>query len=335
MNESGSLINAYSTKGRQPASIMSGEDTVAAKRRRRKAQQGQGGAPRPGPPKSSEKAKQAPDNRPLWKRAFVPTAKWTGTLATAAVVTAVTTVVSVLVTQHVAASPAPPPTPTLTSSAPARHGPPVQIESVAVLRDSVQAGIYAFQRPLVLSPSDLNTIRQLTLGTPSYDDWFRSRGGVDPGWLNVQLVVEGNASQPSRITNITMIKSCTAPLSGMLFNNPPAGNAGDILINFNLDSPLSVAQTPDGEDYFSHYTIDLQPGEVQVLQIKASTVRHYCQFSLQLTVLVGAHQTIETVTDNGKPFQVTSIQNYSSYSVMYIDGVQGPLGRVNPKTYKD
>jgi len=227
------------------------------------------------------------------------------------VIAAVTAAVTVVVTRHAAAA----------QNMPARHGPPVKIDSVTVLRTATQAGTYVFQRTVDLSPSDLQSLNQVQGNTPSYDAWFRSRGGVDPGASNVQLVVEGNADRPARITNVTLAKSCQAPLDGTLFDNPPEAGQPALPINFNLDSPQSIAQSPDGHDYFPNSTIVLKPGEVQVIEATASTQLHYCQFSLQLTVLVGDHTTVETVTNDGRPFQVTALyKSTGRYHALYSGG---------------
>jgi hypothetical protein len=207
------------------------------------------------------------------------------------------------------------------------------------MRTAVQAGTYLFQRPLHLSQKDLAALNQLQDGTPAYDAWFRSRGGIDPSPSSIQLVVEGNASQTARITDITLLKSCQSPLTGTIFDSPSAGNSGSILMNFNLDSARTVAETPKGQDFFSYFTISLAPGEVQVLQINVSTARYYCQFTLQLTVLVGSHQTMETVSNMGKPFQVSAVNK--DYQALYAGGVATPNGyppghfvSENPKTYQ-
>lgn len=289
---------------------------MASKRRRGQSRRNRAPALSASGTKPSIPVQSRPKPQPFWKHVLGGSARWVAGLATAAAVAAVTTVVTIVVTQHVEAAP----------GAVIRHGPPVRIDSVTVLRTAVQAGTYIFQRSLHLSQPELHSLNELQDGTPAYDAWFRSRGGVDPSESHVQLIVEGNAGQPTRITDITMVKSCEAPLTGALFLSPTAGNEGSILINFNLDSPRSVAETPNGKNYFSNYTITLQPGEVQVIQISASTQHYYCQYSLQLTVLVGANKSIETVTNDGKPFQVTAVYGSSRYHALYIGGIATPAG---------
>jgi hypothetical protein len=284
-----------------------------------------------GKPKSPRSGQIRPKQKSRWARVQSGLVTWTGALITSAAVAAVAAVVTVVVTgavtRQVAAAPI----------AAGRHGPPVKIDSVTVLRTVAQAGTYVFQRPLDLSQSELRSLNQLQDLTPQYYAWFRSRGGVDPSTSNVQLVLEGNAAQAVRITNMVLVKQCTAPLSGTLFASPSAGNEHSILINFDLDSPQPVAQTPGGHDFFTANTISLQPGEVQVIQITASTKLFYCQYSIHLTALTGDHATEETITDNGQPFRVTATYtSVARYHALYVGGVATRTGyfmRENPQAY--
>jgi hypothetical protein len=298
---------------------------VAGKQRRGKRNRQKAAVPAKSQAKPSRSAKPQPAAQSREQRALHGLATWTGGLVTAVVAAVLAAIVTVEISPHNAAA---------AQTAITRHGPPVKIDSVTVLRTTGQAGTYVFQRALYLSPTELYELNQLQDGTPGYTDWFRSRGGVDPFSSNVQLVVEGNAEKAVRITNMSLLKTCRAPLSGTLFESPSAGNEPSILIDFNLDSPNSVAQTVTRQDYFSRYTISLQPGEVQVIQISALTERYYCQYEIQLDVLVGARATVETVTDDGKPFQVSAIYGSNSpYHVLYVGGVassNGEFARENP-----
>ena len=302
---------------------------MAGKQRRGQSEPNKAAVPAQGQAKPSRSAEPEPAPQSLLQRALRGLLSWTGGLVTAVVAAVLAAIVTVGISPHNAVA---------AQTTAARHGPPVKIDSVAVLRTTVQAGTFVFQRAIYLSQSELDELNQFQLGTSGYINWFRSRGGVDPDSSNVQLVVEGNASKPVRIINISLIKDCQAPLSGSLFLNPPAGSASSILIDFNLDSPASIAQTASGQDYFPRYTISLRPGEVQVIQISSVTARYYCRYSIQLDALVGAHTVIETVTNDGKPFQVSATYNSNArYHVLYAGGVASPNGgkfeRVNPTSF--
>jgi hypothetical protein len=225
---------------------------------------------------------------------------------------------------------------------PEHHGPAVKVDSVSVQRTPAQAGIYVFPGSLRLAPAELASLNRLRNGDAAYDAWFTSRGGVDPFLSKVQLIVRGNADQPARITDIAVDKTCRAPLDGTLFDSPTAGNDSSILINFDLDAARSVAEAPGGGDFFARHTISLRPGEVQAIEITSVTGHHFCRYTLRLTVLVGDRRTVQTVSDHGRPFQVTAKQpHHSRYHALYVGGVASPAGdkhsfvREDPATYPD
>lgn len=289
---------------------------MVGKQRRGRPKRRKAAVPANSQAKPSRSAKPQPAAQSLPQRALHGLVTWTGGLVTAVVAAVLGAIITVEMSAHNAAA---------AQTAITRHGPPVKIDSVTVLRTSGQAGTYVFQRALYLSQAELHQLNQLQDGTPGYTNWFRSRGGVDPFSSNVQLVVEGNADKAARIINISLLKNCHAPISGTLFESPSAGETQSILIDFNLDSPDSIPQTANGQDYFPRYTIPLQPGEVQVIQISAGTQQYYCQYKIQLDVLVGTNTTTETVTNDGKPFQVSAEDNSNApYQVVYDGGVDSP-----------
>lgn len=289
---------------------------MAGKQRRGQPNRRKAAVPASSQAKPSRSAKPQPAAQSLPQRALHGLGTWTGGLVTAVVAAVLAAIVTVEIF---------PPNATAAQTTITRHGPPVEIDSVTALRTSGQAGTYVFQRALYLSQAELHELNQFQDGTPGYTNWFSSRGGVDPSSSNIQLVVEGNADKAVRIINVSLLKNCQAPLSGTLFENPPAGETQSILIDFNLDSPDSIAQTVNGQDYFPRYTISLQPGEVQVIQIGAGTAHYYCQYKIQLDVLVGTNTTIETVTNDGRPFQVSAVYNSNApYQVVYVGGVASP-----------
>jgi len=89
--------------------------------------------------------------------------------------------------------------------------------------------------------------------------------------------------------------------------------------------------------------ISLSPGEQFTFAIHATTMLHYCKFSLKMTVVDGTQTVIEPITNHGKLFQVTAVYGkyapaFSRYSTVYFGGVAavnqktGGWSRVNPET---
>jgi hypothetical protein len=237
------------------------------------------------------------------------------------------------------------------ASAPRYNGLPVRVASVSVERSDEQGDTYVLPNKVELSAEELRSLNEADqdYSHPArYHSWFRSRGGVDPNLSIVKAVLEGNRAHPVRITGMRPIKHCQAPLSGTIFDSPPAGADISIAIGFDLDRtrPIAQAITDSGEwqgDYFAKYTVSLKPGEQQTFQIISKTERQYCEYTLELTVLDEGKTVTQVLDNNRGPFRVTALQPelgsipYGRYQAAYIGGVASPNGdwiRVDPLTYK-
>lgn len=215
-------------------------------------------------------------------------------------------------------------------------GPPVQINSVQVVQ-SVRSPGLALPAVVRLSQAQL---AQLNFDT--YNQVLSSEGGIRVGTSQVDVAVTGNAATPARITGINVIdRSCRPPLTGTLFETGGGqGEGPTIAVSFDLDAPDPVPLTTSGQEFFIVHTISLQLGEQQTLVIESATERHFCQYELQLVVLVGSHTTTETITDHGKPFQALATAPFSNYGAIYVggflntDSLHGAFVPVNPATYK-
>jgi hypothetical protein len=214
-------------------------------------------------------------------------------------------------------------------------GSPVKVDLVALQQGPGQSRV--IPRTLALSASQLASLNSLNETTPAFQQWFAARGAVAVDGLLIELVVQGNRDAPVRIINMQPLVSCHAPLTGTLFYSPPAGADTNTQLILNLDHPLQPpryianvnGQVGGGANYFEHFTVSLKRNEQFTFLINAYTARQYCEFSLKMTVLDGSRTLTETVSDNGKPFQVTSIYNendvnpgaFARYRELYVGGV--------------
>jgi hypothetical protein len=284
---------------------------------------------RPGA-KQAERTR-ATSSRPWWKRRLV----WVGSVL-AAVLTA--TLVNVLTGQAQKTIDA--------ATAPRYDGPPIRVASVSVEKSDEQGFAFVFPNKMEFGTEELRSLNDPKTYSDQarHDNWFRSRGGVDPGLSIVKAVLEGNRAHPVRITGMRPIKHCQAPLLGTIFDSPPAGADASIAIGFDLDSARPTAQviTDTGTwqgDYFAKYTVSLKPGEQQTFQIKSKTERQYCEYTLALTILDEGKTVTQVLDNNGGPFRVTAFAweqdstPYGRYQAVYVGGHASPNGdwiRVNP-----
>ncbi len=167
--------------------------------------------------------------------------------------------------------------------------------------------------------------------------WFHENGWVHAADTRVQLVLEGNQDGSVRILGMRPIKDCSEPLDGTLFREPSAGQDDSVLLGFDLDEPdprpreLDMASLTLGEDYFDSRTVSLDRGEEQTFEISGLTGEHYCEFTLELTVLDARNETVtQVISDDGEPFRVTALTSgdpfevehpYADYGALYFGGV--------------
>ena len=238
------------------------------------------------------------------------------------------------------------------------EGLPVKIDLVT--QDPGAGETQAFSAPV--GSSQLAALKSLNINSPQYEQWFVNHGAAPSGNDIITLVVQGNRDNPVQILSIKPIMTCHAPLRGTLFYFPSAGGEAITRLALDLDNPLATpgyfegyGETNPLPDYFGHFKIPLTRGEQITLTVDASTARHYCEFTLDMAVLDGAHTLTETVSDNGQPFRVTAplynrtagkygTTRFTSYKTVYVYGtayggntptnIVAGWVRVNPATYK-
>lgn len=284
--------------------------------------------------RTAQPPKQPPERQRGRKRVIV----WVGGIATAGLGTLIAAIMTGLGNAAVAHITSP--------QAAAATGSPVKLDLVTLQPELGDTHVLA--QPLVLSASQLGGLNDLDQGTPAYEAWFAAHGAVDAGQTRIEIVLEGNRTEPVRIIDMQPVTTCSAPLNGTLFYSPPAGDDTSTQLFVNLDSPSSepsyIASAPDGNitsgsDFFGTYTVSLKQAEQYTFNVVASTVSHYCSFTLAMTVLDAGHTVVENIDDNGKPFRVTAVIDpdpqdpgpgmFSAYRELYVGGVGNVGGGVN------
>jgi len=214
--------------------------------------------------------------------------------------------------------------------------------------------VWVFPDEFLPNKEQLNYINSLIeapgLGSrPAFNQWFYSHGAYEPGGTSTQLVIQNNRPYPIRIIDMNVVKSCRPPLAGTLFFGAGGAQDATIGLGFNLDSPDTEAEQAKGigvdqwqPDYFAKYTISIQPGGQQVLDLWASISKYACSYEYQATILDGSRKVSQTIADGGRPFRATALRinpqppDLSSYKAVYIGGAGTKTGafiRVNPRTY--
>jgi hypothetical protein len=231
-------------------------------------------------------------------------------------------------------------------------GPAVKVAALQLERSENVGDTYVFRDKKDFSAGDL----ALAHSWPSRQTWARTKGGVDPEETKFKLVLEGNRTKPVRIIGIQPIKHCQSPLTGTLLYAPPAGWDDSTKILFDLDKEHPIAQVvgkdaASGGDYFAEKTLSLPLDQQQTFEVVARTTRQYCEFTLEISIVDDDKTIIETIDNEGQPFQVTGFANctatscaaspdFTRYQALYVGGAANPnatpfgaFSRKNPATY--
>ncbi|WP_086665812.1 hypothetical protein [Lentzea kentuckyensis] len=210
--------------------------------------------------------------------------------------------------------------------------PPLKIQDVTNFRNSARDQRYVLSEAVTEPPPGVVAVNETA---ESFGTWYQKHGGtaLDYGFTNI--TVQGNDSKPVRITDMKIAKQCSAPLDGTFLKGYTQGGEREtIKIAFDLDTPnpipeqmtaLEIVQGT-GRNYFAVHTIELGPGEAEVLTVGAFTKRpQHCKFTLQLVVATANGTFVQDVDSTGKQFEVTGkapAENektpYSGYQKLYL-----------------
>ncbi|MDN3359025.1 hypothetical protein [Actinomadura sp. DC4] len=197
-------------------------------------------------------------------------------------------------------------------------------------------------------------------GTDGYSRFILGLGAVTAHGMVIDLKMSTLTSQQVRLERVRMAKTCTDPLSGTLFFNPPAGGPGRPgEIGFDLDQQVPIAQEvrlendfPEftGRDFFRTHIQYFTKNDGYVYHVIVHTRKHYCTFRLLLDVTGDYRSETITVDDHGEPFRVTGvymttdthgfpIEKFRAYKKVYATAASGSHGpdwwnEEDPKTFK-
>lgn len=179
---------------------------------------------------------------------------------------------------------------------------------------------FTWALPVALS----STAGGVPLDGDAFDKWVATHGGVDVWFTYVKLIVENQWSNIVSITDIRAIVKRQPPLHGTLLWAPPQGAGVLTQFGFNLDDAQPVARlavenleeviqagTLDMNSlltrspYLSGNKVDLPHRERETFEVIAGTTQSYCEFTIQVSGLVGQKPFTQEIGNLGGPFKVT------------------------------
>lgn len=223
---------------------------------------------------------------------------------------------------------------------------PLKIQNVTTFQNRVRSLNYVLSEPVAEPPPSVPAGNETA---ESFGSWYQKHGGtaLESGYTNI--TVQGNDSKPVRITDMKIDPQCSAPLNGAYLQGYTQGGESDtIKIGFDLDNPKPFPQQMTslgdglqgaGYNYFSARTIELGPGETEVLTVGVYTKLKYCKFTLQLVVATANGTVVQDVDARDKRFEVTGRARakspetpYSGYQKVYRQDASLSWNAVDPNS---
>jgi hypothetical protein len=147
--------------------------------------------------------------------------------------------------------------------------------------------------------------------------WVLDQGGVDVGETHIKATLTGRRARTVAIIGASAkVLKRETPWTETVVNWDSAGAADVIGLYFNLDDPNPIARVLDidamynedytPEPYFRDSLIELDRGELVVLEIVGHTRSCYCEWVVELELQVdGRVETLE-LNDQGQPFKTSA-----------------------------
>jgi hypothetical protein len=86
--------------------------------------------------------------------------------------------------------------------------------------------------------------------------------------------------------------------------------------------------------------VTLAPGELETFEIYVRTEKQDCTFTFEMSVTTPTGVVVETISDNGKPYELTGVANTADYQDLYLGGANSLDSsnslnwiQADPKTY--
>jgi hypothetical protein len=224
--------------------------------------------------------------------------------------------------------------------------PPLAVLSVGEFRTASTDGREVLPGPVTLTPTDISTLNHGT--SDAFTTWYAAHGGVAQDSAYSNITVRGNESQSVRITDMKVIKQCSAPFDGTLLHfYTQGGDQETYQVGFDLDAPDPVAQEmadtsarglhPTGQDYFAVHTIVVDPGQTITLTVGGFTKDHACTFRVRIIEATSHGPVWQNVDEGGKPFAITatatppgSSDANARYRVVYVQDAKLNWQRTTP-----
>jgi hypothetical protein len=178
----------------------------------------------------------------------------------------------------------------------------------------------------VALPATAQTAPDPGSGCGQFHPKLLGMGAADAGTTRVQVVTQGSTSEAVLISSMrAVVTKREEPLTGPLAVCPSAGAAQIRPVSIDLDSQSPVAEPQSGAAEFG-FTV--AQGETETFLVSATTEECFCEWHLEVALVVAGERQIQTIFNAGRPFRTTASSaltprlEWDYEGIWYADGGQ-------------
>ena len=168
-------------------------------------------------------------------------------------------------------------------------------------------------------PSTTQTAPDPGSGCGDFHPKMLGMGAADAGVTRLQVVVQGSTSEAVLISNMrAVVTKREKPWTGPLAVCPSAGAAQIRPVSIDLDSQ-SPAAKPQSGDFEFGFTV--AQGETETFLVSATTEKCFCEWHLEVELVVAGERRVQAIFNSGRPFRTTAASDLTPRLEWNYDGV--------------
>jgi hypothetical protein len=198
--------------------------------------------------------------------------------------------------------------------------------TVSVESNPANIGAFSDLSIEVALPASVQTAPDPGSGCGRFHPKLLGMGAADAGATHLQVVVQGSTSEAVLVSNMrAVVTERERPSTGPLAVCPSAGAAQIRPVSIDLDDQSPAAELQSGDAEFG-FTV--AQGETETFLVSATTEECFCEWHLEVELVVAGERRVEEISDRGQPFSTTASSaltprlEWDYEGIWYADGVQ-------------
>ncbi len=176
--------------------------------------------------------------------------------------------------------------------------------TISVQTNPQQVAPFSGEGVSVVMPPQTKVAPDPGEGCNDFHPTLTGAGGADADQTRLQVVVQGSATAAVLLSNLrAVVTKREQPLTGTVASCPSAGAAQIHSVRIDLDAQNAVAKLESSND---HFGFTIAEGETETFLVTAETQGCFCEWHLELEMVVAGHRQYREVWNGTQPFRTSA-----------------------------